>query len=385
MNARSDTAGAALSRWIVRGLVAAAAGYLLWRLRAIVFTVLLAAVVAAALEPLVSWICHFRIRAIHPKTERLLASILVFVAVACVCVGAVSWLARPFGHEFGRLADYVACGKKALNDFAADLQKAYAGLPRFVQDLLNQQDPAALGKWLARVTAEASAQAKLFITHAWELLVVPVLAFYFVLDSVSLKKYFVSFFPPARRREVMNIVRDTSQVFRSYIVGQIILCVIAGVFMGILLSWLHVKYALTLAVFAGVTRAIPIVGPIFSGVAIVLVIMASNVTLAVKVLAVFTVMHFVESKLIMPALIGERMRLHPAVLLICILAAYEFFGVFGMFLAAPVAAMARSLIRRYYLQRLNGVRPGPGKPRPAQESAEDGAGTDPDVSSSAVA
>lgn len=78
--------------------------------------------------------------------------------------------------------------------------------------------------------------------------------------------------------------------------------------------------------------------------------MASNFALAVKVLVIFTILHFVESKILMPVLIGERMRLHPALLLISILVGYEFFGILGMFLAAPVTALARTLVQRYYLE-----------------------------------
>ncbi len=57
---------------------------------------------------------------------------------------------------------------------------------------------------------------------------------------------------------------------RSYVIGQIILCVIAGVVVGIVLSLAHMEYALILSVFAGVARAIPIIGPIVSGLVIVL-------------------------------------------------------------------------------------------------------------------
>ncbi len=64
----------------------------------------------------------------------------------------------------------------------------------------------------------------------------------------------------------------------------------------------------------------------------------------------FALLHFAESKLIMPKLIGHRMQLHPALIIIVLLVGAEFFGVLGMFLAAPVASIVRILIRYYVIK-----------------------------------
>ncbi len=58
-------------------------------------------------------------------------------------------------------------------------------------------------------------------------------------------------------------------------------------------------------------------------------------------------MHFIESKFIMPQLIGYRLQLHPAVIIVALLIGAEFFGIAGMFLAPPVAAICRELVRKY--------------------------------------
>jgi len=62
------------------------------------------------------------------------------------------------------------------------------------------------------------------------------------------------------------------------------------------------------------------------------------------------VMHFVESKLILPKLIGHRLHLHPAIVIIALLIGAEFLGIVGMFIAAPVAAIVRELLRFYYIK-----------------------------------
>jgi len=357
-------------RWALRIAAGALVAYVLWRTREIIVTVLIAAVLAAALEPVVDLLMRWRVPLLHPKTQRVAASVVVFAAFIAVCVFGTAWLAAPVGEEFRRLNPETV--RQAFTGFAQDIQKVYDEMPPLLRQLVGRPDQTALTEALGRVAETLVRQVTLWLSHLLEIFLIPVLAFYFVVDSGSLKKYFLSFVPPVHRREAMRLVRDAGRVFRVYIAGQIVLCLIAGVVMGLLLAYWKVKYAVTLSVLAGVTRAVPIVGPIFSGAVIFVIILASNAKLALTVLVIFSVMHFVESKMIIPLLLGDLMELNPAVLLICILAAYEFFGILGMFLAAPVAAMARTLITRYYLQRRDGAAGQGGPPEgPADVSQGD--------------
>src|SRR5205823_1586481 len=141
------------------------------------------------------------------------------------------------------------------------------------------------------------------------------------------------------------------RIMHSFVIGQAILCVLAGIVVGLLLAIIGVPYALTLGVLAGVTRAIPIIGPILGGIPIILLtLVTAGLPKALLVLTIFTVMHFVESKFVMPWLIGERMNLHPVVIIIVLLIGQEFGGLLGMFFAAPIAALIRVIVRRYYLR-----------------------------------
>ena len=68
------------------------------------------------------------------------------------------------------------------------------------------------------------------------------------------------------------------------------------------------------------------------------------------VLIFFTLLHLFESKVLMPKIIGYHMRLHPAIIIIVLLIGSEFFGLMGMFLAAPVAAIIKVLINYYVIR-----------------------------------
>ncbi len=369
MNPRFESPANSMLKWALRIAAGAAVAYILWRTREIIVTVLIAAVLAAALAPVVDLLMRWRVPLVHPKTQRVAASVVVFAAFVAVCVFGAAWLAAPVGEEFRKLNPEAI--KAAFTGFAADIQTVYEEMPPLFRQLVGRPDQTALTEALGRLAETVVRQVTSGLSHLIEIFLIPVLAFYFVVDSGSLKKYVLSFVRPAYRREAMRLVRDAGRVFRVYIVGQIILCLIAGVVMGLLLLHWQVRYAVTLAVLAGVTRAVPIVGPIFSGAVIFVIILASSPKLALTVLLIFSVLHFVESKMLMPLLLGDLMDLHPAVLLVCILAAYEFFGILGMFLAAPVAAMSRTLITRYYLQRRDGQGGKGGPPGGSAERAEE--------------
>ena len=190
-----------------------------------------------------------------------------------------------------------------------------------------------------------------FAMHVVEIVLLPVLAFYFAVESRQLKREFVGMLPKSRRREVLRMIREFNEIMFSFVVCQAILCLIAGLVVGLGLWGLGTPYPVTLGILAGLTRAIPIVGPIVGGIPIVLLAWATKgLGVAVGVLTFFSILHFVESKFIMPLLVGDRLRLHPVVIIVVLLVGQEFGGLLGMFFAAPVAALFRVVFRRYWLR-----------------------------------
>jgi predicted PurR-regulated permease PerM len=155
------------------------------------------------------------------------------------------------------------------------------------------------------------------------------------------------------------MTNEFNRIMRAFVVGQVILCALAGIVVGVGLAALSVQYPFVLGVLAGVTRAIPIIGPIIGGIPIVvLTLVTKGPATALAVLGFFTFLHFAESKFIMPLLIGDRMELHPVVIIVVLIAGGEIGGLLiggtigsllGMFFAAPIASIVRVMVRRYWL------------------------------------
>ena len=172
-----------------------------------------------------------------------------------------------------------------------------------VDNLREQQAMPSPSAWLGNLFGATLSWA----SHVVELVLIPVLAFYFVVDGRALRSELLFFVPKGRLRSTMAILNEGGSIMRAYIIAQFWLAVIAGVAVGVGLSLLGMPYALILGIIAGVTRAIPVIGPLLGGIPVVLLSFLYGAQqdkpyLWVGVLIFFTLLHLIESKIIMPPL-----------------------------------------------------------------------------------
>jgi predicted PurR-regulated permease PerM len=331
---------------LIAGLI-----YFVYRVRFVIVTVLMAVVFSFAIEPLVQYLhTHRALHFIPGPTRRLLVTLIVFLLVLVALVVLTVYVLTPMVHQISQFLDRLPMYQFQLERRLAYLRMQYNKLPADVQEFLSTQE-------FGNITGTLSGSVQHLIRRTWEsswrimeMILIPVLAFYFVLGGRSLKKEFVFLVPRSRVREGLLILRETAQIMRSYVIGQAILALIAGVVVGVGLHLLYVNYALALGVWSAVTRVIPVIGPILGGIPVVLLATLQSWETGMAVLVFFTLLHLFESKVLMPKIIGYHMHLHPAIIIIVLLIGSEFFGLLGMFLAAPVAAVIKVLINYYIIR-----------------------------------
>jgi predicted PurR-regulated permease PerM len=356
--ARGGGPEARLAFWwglLVRLALAAAAVYFLYRVRTILTTVLVALIISCAASALVEPLMRRRVRFLKPHTQRLLATTLVYVGLCAVVLLTVRAFIDPFQSEFHKLSENYPAYQAALTERITEAQGWYARLSpdlrRFLEDQRTKLAVPSPTAWLSGVVGSTLAWA----SHIVELILIPVLAFYFTLDGRKLRNEFLFLVPQERLRPTFAIFSEGAAIMRAYIISQFWLAFIAGVVVWAGLRMLGMDYAIVLGLLAGITRAIPVIGPLLGGVPIVLLSFVygaqhGNPWLWVWVLSFFTLLHLVESKIIMPRFLGHALNLHAVVIIIVLLIGGEFFGLMGMFLAAPVAALARLLLLHYVIR-----------------------------------
>jgi predicted PurR-regulated permease PerM len=187
-----------------------------------------------------------------------------------------------------------------------------------------------------------------------ELILVPVLVFYFLADGAAVRNELKLLCPLPWRSRVARIASDLDRVLDGYIRGQVIMCLIAWVLVTAGLLALGVPHPFALGLLAGLTRAVPIIGPLLGALPIALVCLLGTKSLETTgaVLMGFTAMHFLESKVLLPKIIGHEVDLHPVSVILALLLGMEFFGFIGVFLAVPVAALGKILLAEWHQPRI---------------------------------
>jgi len=111
---------------------------------------------------------------------------------------------------------------------------------------------------------------------------------------------------------------------------------------------LDIEFAVLLGLTAGVTEAIPIVGPLFGAIPGILVTLATAPDKIIWVVLLYVIAQLVENSLLVPRIQGNAVQMHPAIIMALLILASETFGFIGVIAAVPVASIARDTFRYLY-------------------------------------
>jgi predicted PurR-regulated permease PerM len=234
---------------------------------------------------------------------------------------------------------------------AIDSHLSWAG-PEFSQWIKKQVTDSinSGGEWAKTKVSQVFHSAGFLV----ELLLIPVLVFYFLCDGPAIRAEAKLLLPQEWRPRMARMANNLDHVFDGYIRGQVLMCLIAWILVTVMLLALGVKYAFILGIIAGLTRAVPIIGPLLGAIPLVVVcfVTTKSVPTTLLLLTGFTLMHFLESKVLLPRVVGHEVDLHPVTVIIALLIGMEFFGFLGVFLAVPIAAVFKIALAEWHEARL---------------------------------
>jgi len=335
---------------LIRFLLIGCVGYLAYRGRFVWITVLVSSLIALILYPAVNYLSRPPLWGLARPARRTLATLVLFLFLALALYWAYYLVVAPFLADTSSLYGSLERAVMGWKGLVETVRVVFYRLPEAAQDAIRGLDLSNITNGVPRFltgVVETSAQ---WIVVIVDLVLIPVLAFYFIVEARGLKREFLALVPLRWRRDAVSIGRSTGRILRDYTIANLILCLLAGAVVYIALRLLHVPYALSLALLAGLTRFIPVIGPILGGIPIVLLSLTQGYSVGVATLVFFVILHLVESKFLLPKLIGDRLHMHGAVVLVALLLGGEFAGIPGMFIAAPTAALLRVLLRTYLLR-----------------------------------
>lgn len=180
------------------------------------------------------------------------------------------------------------------------------------------------------------------------LLVVPVVAFYMLLDWDNMTARIDELLPRDHRPTIRKLASDIDRTLASFVRGQGTVCLILGTFYAIALMVIGLQFGLVVGLIAGLLTFIPYVGALVGGllsVGLALVQFWGEWWAIVAVAVVFQVGQIVEGNILTPKLVGSSVGLHPVWLIFALSAFGTVFGFVGMLIAVPVAAAIGVLVR----------------------------------------
>jgi predicted PurR-regulated permease PerM len=291
----------------------------------IVVVVLLALVLAYALEPPLSWA--------QKVLPRAAAAVLIYAIALGLLAAAILLLGPPTIQQAESLAQKLPGYLDQLASYQSYVGIDFGGqLRSFAQSALS----SAVG------VAEAVAGGVV------DTALVLVLGFWFMVDGRRMADVAISTVPEPQRDKARFVADTVSQVLGAYIRGQLIMASIIGLSAGVGSALLGVHYPILIGLLAFLFELIPMVGPILASLPAVMISLTQPFPLVLYVIAFFVVMQLVENNVLAPRITGGAVGLHPVAALLAIVVGADVGGVVGALFAVPFAGVASVLIDAAY-------------------------------------
>ena len=206
------------------------------------------------------------------------------------------------------------------------------------------------GTWGGKALASVSTTGGMLATAVMSLFLVPILIFYLLRDWDRIRTHASAIVPPGNRATVYALARETDEVLGAFLRGQLLVMFALAVIYSLGLSIVGIDFAIAIGVVSGLVSFVPYLGFVF-GIALAMLVVAlepNPLWPIVGVVATFTIAQMIEGMVLTPKLVGDRIGLHPVLVIFAVIAGGQLFGFFGILLALPAAAVLSVLVRFAY-------------------------------------
>lgn len=315
--------------------------YLLYFFRDIVLILLAAVVIASAIEPATQWSSKFKIHRIPAVIVVYLLVISIFGSILFIAVPVViddvlqadkayniSTVISEYSEENSILstndyADKINSNEVSFKDTLNNIQSVVTGSPEKIFNTVST-----------------------FFGGIVSFVLIFVLSFYMSVQENGITNFLKVITPIKYRNYVIRLWKRSQRKIGSWMQGQLLLVIMVGLLVLLGLSILGVKYAILLAIMAGLAELIPIFGPVLASIpALFLAFMDGTQftepgIISVIIIAIFySVIHQTENHFLYPMVMRKIVGLHPIIVIISIIIGAKLAGFLGVLLAVPVSAV----------------------------------------------
>ena len=285
-----------------------------------------------------------------PRVLAITGVYLVFLAAFVIglifLVPATIDQAKQFASDFpGYAVRFKTFAANWMTSHEAALEKFK--LPTTLEEVFSRYGSQVSSKATSAVSL-ASNWIAANVSKALWLILIPLVAFYFLSDIDRIRKRSALFIPTQWRDRTTEVLSKVSNVFSSYVRGLLIVCLLYAVVTMLVLTAIKVKYAIILGLLAGILYAVPYIGAFSTVLIVFLVSLATHqkgIGFGFWVPPVAMIaQNQVFDMFLTPRILGKSVGLHPVISIFALLAGGQLFGLAGMVLSVPIAASIQEII-----------------------------------------
>lgn len=316
---------------LIKIIVVGAMFWLGFILRDVVFVVLMAVVLASAIEPPTRWFISHRI-------PRLLAVLIIYFALVLLFVGMFYFLLLPL---LGDIQGFLSALPKYLGSFGdAVVAGSIPGVEMLINNIPISDIAAQANDTIGAISKNALSTASAIVGGLLSLVLTIVLSFYLSVQQDGITNFLKTVTPSKHRKYVIGLWNRAEKKIGLWMQGQLLLGVIVAVLVYLGLTLLGVKHALLLGFLAGIFELIPLFGPILSAIpGVALAFVDSGFTLALMVTGLFLIIQQFENQLIYPLVVKKVVGVPPIISIVALVVGAKLAGFIGLLLSVPVAAI----------------------------------------------
>lgn len=322
--------------------------YILWITRAALYPFAIGAIVAYIISPLVERMAVMQPwYARKPELARGIAVIYVYSMVLGILVIAGLLFVPRVIDEVNNLIDEIPGivdeAQAQIDEWTERYQREVPEatreqLDQAIQDLGNEA--AALAETIGKRSINVVFST---VTGLLGYISVPFFVFYALKDRDRFFGRMYSFFPEGVRPDVRECVRIANRVLGAYVRGQLFLGLVIFLITLVGLELMGIEFALALAVVAGITELIPIIGPLIGFIPAFIVVLATEPDKWWWVVLFYLGVQAAENYLLVPRIHSTSVNIHPAVILMLLAIGGALFGLQGVLIIVPLAAATRDV------------------------------------------
>lgn len=180
------------------------------------------------------------------------------------------------------------------------------------------------------------------------LVTAPFILFFMLKDGHQLRPYLTKFAPQRWQESFSKLLYDINYALSSYIRGQLTVAFWVAIMFLIGYSIIGLPYGYALAIIAGFMNLIPYFGTAIAFIPVLVIAIMTSFPMLIKVLIVFTIEQLIESRLISPYVMGNKLEMHPITTILLLIGASAVWGLWGVIFGIPIYAVLKIIVSRVY-------------------------------------